>query len=1165
MRCVQADAPRERVLSTALRMAVLCICLGTSLTGAQPALAQAPWWRLNATSAHSHLPSEGEAQFVVTATNVGDAPVNGSPTPVTIRYELPEGVTPLGSPEANAGRGVPGQEGSIPLSGCEVIHLANGRSAVSCKFTEILTPFDHLLMRITTKVEHPTGTPLDGVLTVTGGNATAAELVKPLDLQEEPKLFGVETYELTPEGEGGSRDSQAGSHPFQLTTTLDLNQTLASYSALNEKGIYPSSPALPRSLHFRLPPGLVGDVSAAPQCSKVDFTTALQEDTVNLCPPDTAIGVVTLVANDPVPAGFQGWSVPVFNLTPEEGEPARFGFLIEGVPVVVRTSVPTGGEYGVEASVGEISQAVQVLSTQLTLWGVPGDPRHDSARGYECLGGGAWYGAAPHPPCPTTSEKTPTAFLTLPTSCERPPETTVEGQSWPIGEARTVRALEGQTSYAFPSALENCDLLSFQPTISVEPDEHSASTPTGLTVGVHVPQQGLLSASGRAESAVRETTVRLPEGLLISPAAANGLEACSASAFGSPFLGADEDLQTGNTSFRPGFPGCPDAAKVGTVEVSTPLLPDPLTGAVYLAQEHTAPFQAPLVIYLVAEDHAAGILVKLAGTITPEPGTGQLVSTFENTPQLPFEDLKLHFFGGPRASVSTPPRCGSYPTQALFTPWSGGPAASAPPVSFAISSGAGGSPCPSSQLPFAPSMRAGATNSQAGAFSDFELEIAHSDGDQQLTGVTVHLPPGLAAMLKSVTPCAEPQASLGQCGPESEIGHVSASAGLGPEPFVQTGHVYLTGPYQGSPFGLSIVTPAVAGPFNLGEVVVRSAISVDPHTAAVTVSSSLPTTVQGVGLPPSGVPLQLKQIQVSIDRQDFQFNPTNCSPTSITGTLGGGEGAAAPVVARFTATGCASLPFTPTLTASTQGQASRSDGASLTVRVTATPGQANVARTVLTLPKTLPSRQSTIRQACLAAVFESNPATCPEGSVIGSATVHTPVLKSPLTGPGYLVSHGGAAFPDVEFVLQGEGIKLILDGQTNISNGVTTSSFNSVPDAPIESFEAVLPEGPHSALGLYLPGNETYNLCGTALAMPTTIAGQNGAVIKQSTKIAITGCKAVAGFKAKKLTRAQKLKKALIACRKRFKHSRQRRVSCENKARRAYRPKQVAHRSHHKP
>jgi hypothetical protein len=360
--------------------------------------------------------------------------------------------------------------------------------------------------------------------------------------------------------------------------------------------------------------------------------------------------------------------------------------------------------------------------------------------------------------------------------------------------------------------------------------------------------------------------------------------------------------------------------------------------------------------------------------------------------------------------------------------------------------------------------------------------------------------------LASVKQCPEPQAAQGTCGPDSLIGHTTVSAGLGSDPFtVPTGQVFITGPYHGAPFGLSIAVPAKAGPIDLGTgpcdcVVVRAKVEVDPHTAQVTVDSDpLPTILQGI-------PLQVKHVNVTVDRPGFMFNPTSCEHLAATGTLTGGSGGTAQASVPFQVTNCASLPFKPTFKVSTQANTSKKNGASLDVKVTSSQGAANIGKVAVTLPKALPSRLTTIQQACPEATFNANPASCPAGSNIGTATAHTPILASAFTGPAYLVSHGGAAFPDLVVILQGEGVKLELTGSINIKKSITSSAFNAVPDAPISSFELNLPEGPHSGLTAVLPAKAKGSLCGTSLVMPTTLTGQNGAQIKQNTKIAVTGC-----------------------------------------------------------
>jgi hypothetical protein len=1107
-----------------LLLAVLAGALALALMSAAPAFAEAPWWRIGSEAAPSYLPPGGEGQVIVVVSNLGDGEINGSKNPVIITDKLPPGLT------ATA---ITGQ-----IKNQSELKCPTGKPPVpplTCTFAGVLYPYERLAVTIKVKVEGPPGTmtSLPDEVTVEGGGAPRVSSTQQVTVSGEATPFGVKSYELSPFNENGTPATQAGSHPFQLTTTLGMNQTAIRHPV-----------ALPKDLRFNLPSGLVGNPNAAAQCSETDFASLVLE--TNLCPPSSVVGVVTVTAFEPI-ASIITKTVPVFNLVPAQGEPARFGFEVIGkIPIVIDTSVRSGRDYGVVVSVSNASQTAGLLSSQVTFWGVPGDPRHNQSRGWECVAGGAFQKQVGKP-CPTSSEVPRQPFLTLPTSCPpnpagEPLTSSMEADSW----AQPGSFLSAE--YAWLSGtgqglgFDGCNQLPFTPAIRVTPEVHMASTPTGLSVNVEVPQKTTLEAGGLAEADVRDTTVTLPEGVQLSPSAANGLQACSEGQIG--FLGLNASTQT--NEFTPAKPSCPEASKVGVVHIRTPLLSHELEGAVYLAAQNANPFGSLIALYIVAEDPASGVLVKLAGEGQLDEGTLRVATTFRNTPQVPFEDLKIELFGGPRASVSTPPLCGSYATDAAFTPWSGTGDVnlSSPPEEFNISSGAGGGGCAGNPLPFSPGFDAQATNTTAGAFSTFALEITRPDGDQAVSGLTLHLPPGAAGMLSAVKQCPEPQASQGTCGPESEVGHAIESSGLGPEPFVVGGgRVYVTGPYAGAPFGLSIVTPAVAGPFNLGTVIVRSKIFIDRNNASLTiVSDPLPTQLKGI-------PLQLKRIQVLIDRPNFEFNPTNCSPMKIEGTISGAQGASAGVSSPFQVADCQSLPFNPTFTASTQGQTSKSSGASLTVKVTSGPGQANIGKASVILPIALPSRLTTIQKACIAAAFEANPASCPEGSVVGTATVHTPVLSNPLTGPAYLVSHGSAAFPDLEFVLQGEGITLILDGQTDIKHGITSSTFNSLPDAPVSTFETVLPEGPHSALGA------NGNLCTQKLTMPTTLTGQNGAVVHQMTKITVQGCHAVKTFRA---TNAQLLAKALRTCRKKYKHSHTKRAACERQARKRYAAKKAA-------
>lgn len=1169
MRC-DATTPRRNRLAAAI---VPCAAALALLATAAPALATGHW-RLTARVAPTHLPLKGNGFVDVQATNVGDTGIAaiGAGESVLVTDTLPEGMTAT-SIVAKRQTSVSNE----PESGYVWTCAGTGTRTVTCTYNEskvppiekhAIAPYEDLELQIRVAVNSAAGA-FDDKAEVQGGHDVAAggtlaseSLTTPLTVSAVAAPFGVEDrgYKLQPENEAGLPEPNAGAHPFALTTTLNLNQTLET---LKKEGNpeFPAAPALLKSLRFNLPPGVLGNVTVVPHCEDADFGT-LNSQSINQCPEDTAIGVARVTLLEPINFTLVTATVPVFNLAPKDGEPARFGFVAKHVPVVLDTRVRTGGagapgegDYGVEVSVSEVTELAQLLGSEVTLWGTPGDERHNESRGWACLANGELVNH--EIPCGPATPNT-TAFLTMPTSCpESPLRTTVAGESWPFKAATEpgpgqVATLEG--SFAF-AAFQDCGALPFSPSIKLKPTTTEGSTPTGLEVDVHVPQDTTRESGKRAEAAVRSTTVTLPEGVQLSPAAADGLEACSESQIGYEGPGSSSDPYSEGTPeplrFNGEPPHCPDASKVGTVRVKTPLLKNELEGAVYLAAQNANPFGSLVALYIAAEDKESGVRVKIAGEVKLDGATGQITSTFVETPQVPFEDFVVDFNSGPRASVSTPQACGNYTTGASFAPWSTGAAvgSSSAPGEFQVTSGPGGSACANPQ-PFAPGFTAGSSVLQAGAFTPFTLTITRPDADQALKSVSVTLPPGAAAMLSSATLCPEQQANEGACGPDSLIGHATASSGYGPDPFTVTGgRVYITGPYGGAPFGLSIVTPAVAGPFNLGNVVVRSAIFVDKATAAVTINTTLPTIVQGVGQASSGIPLQLQRINVVVDRPNFEFNPTSCTPMSINGTLGGANGASAPVSAPFQVANCGPLRFHPTLTASTRGNASKPNGASLTVKVSSSPGQANIAKTRLVLPIALPSRLTTIQKACPDAIFEANPAVCDEGSNIGTATAHTPVLKSPLTGPAYLVSHGNAAFPDVEFVLQGEGITLILDGQTDIKKGITTSTFNAVPDAPVTTFETVLPEGPHSALTSNVPESKHFNLCGTSLVMPTTITGQNGAVIQQNTKILVSGCGGVLGVKESKLA------KALAHCRKQFRHSKRKRAACEKQARKKYGPK----------
>jgi hypothetical protein len=1002
-----------------------------------------------------------DATLVLTAANMGDGDLTG---PVTISAKLPSGLTPL---PTIVGAG--GYEDFASRLHCSTASL-------SCTYNGTTPPYQQVQMFVPVNVntDAKSGEAIEA--TVSGGNAPSAKRIRGMTVGNAPESFSIENYEMTPEEEGGATATQAGSHPFQLTTTLMSNQHIFNYSNIFGGSYLPESTEMTKDLVFKLPPGLIGNPTPFPQCTIAQFVA-----TQNICPDDTVLGVATVTVSVHVSEGLNLVLTvlsPVFNLTPAVGEPARFGF-IAGAPVFLDTSVRTGGDYGVTVKVSNINQSVDFVGSRVTFWGIPGDSRHDGQRGWNCIEDKQQY---PEKTCNPTLQHSPPPFLELPTSCTGPLQTTVEGDSW----QREGGFESSDPSLSLP-ALDGCNELPFSPSISVAPDSQAGSTPSGLTVGIHVPQDVSLDPEGLGEADVKDTTVVLPAGVGLNPSAADGLQACS-------------EEQVALSVHAEAL--CPEASKVATLEIKSPLLPNALTGEAYLAEQNANPFGSLVALYFVARDPVSGTLVKVAGEVKPDPVTGQLTATFKDTPQLPFEDLRLHFFGGDRAPLSTPALCGSYMTTSSIAPWSGNEPAT-PSSTFDVMSGPNGSPC-SDPLPFSPSLTAGTTSIQAGGFSPFTMTMSRPDGSQNLQAVKLRMPPGLLGTLATVKLCKEPEADLGTCGPESLIGHTIVSVGVGGDPFsVKGGEVFITESYGGAPYGLSIVNPAKAGPFDLGKVIVRAKIEVDPITAALTVTTDttgpykIPTILDGI-------PLQIQHVNVTIDRSGFTFNPTNCSPLQIGGSLTSDQGAVQSLSVPFQITNCAVLAFKPRLTAKTNGRTSRANGASLSVKLTypAGPFDANISKVKVDLPKQLPSRLTTLQKACPAATFNANPAACPSASIVGHAKATTPVLPVGLEGPAYFVSHGGEEFPQLIIVLQGYGTTVHLVGDTFISKaGITSSTFKQVPDVPVGTFELTLPQGKYSALAA------NGNLCATRkLAMPTSFVAQNGAVIKTSTPIVSTGC-----------------------------------------------------------
>jgi hypothetical protein len=1086
----------------------------------------APVWSVESEARPSAFqPSDGGGNdsYRIEVENLGSA----SSGPITVVDHLPPGVSTTATPR---------EENTFPHSGWSC-SAGVGQTIVTCTSTVAVAPVTAAF-----NVSTPEGTPSAVVpmiipvtvaggttaetgtntVTVSGGGAlssASASNTNPINSGPDT-TFGTSFLNFRMVGAGGELLTQAGGHPWAVTTDLGFKQELepgATDAALTEappqyRNVATQDEA--KTVVAELPVGLIGDPQATPRCTQRQFIEGAGNN-INACPSNTRVGVL-FIAKPGTTGPYQ-----VFNLMPAPGHAAEFGFSFAGIGIVLDGDV-VHSDRGYVVRVTTLAPQVFLHAASLTFFGNP-------AAAFE------------------TGEKE-TPLLTNPADCAAGEEARTlqfHVDTWTapgIGDPFNGDFTDPKwiPSSVMEPSVEGCGALKFNPSLSFVPSPASeggttqADSPSGYDVNLQVPQTETYSEPATPE--LKIATVTLPEGLSVSPSAANGVQACS-------------DAQIALQSNEPG--SCPLASQIGTVKVTTPLLEAPLEGQVFLGEPECSPCGESdagdghiFRLFIQVHSEALGVTIKLPGVVKAKPQTGRLTAEFAENPQLPFSDVELKFKDGPRAPLANPQTCGTFTTSAILEPWS------APETPAEVSQSPFAITGCGTSIPFAPAFAAGTSSPAAGAYSPLSVTFSRGDGEQNLGGVTVTTPPGLLGKIAGIPRCREAEANAGSCGAESQIGTTTATAGPGSDPYTITGgRVYLTGPYKGKPFGFSVVAPAIAGPFNLGDVVVRASIAVNPATSALTITSDPLPQIR------DGVPFRLRTVTVEVNRPGFMFNATNCSEQAISATLtgehpiGSSEAAKSSALSSaYAASGCANLPFKPKLTASAAGKASKADGASLDVNITSAGlGQANIAKVDLQLPAALPARLTTLQKACSEAVFNANPATCDEGSVIGKATIHTPALDSPLAGPAYLVSHGGAAFPDVEFVLQGEGVTLIMDGKTDIKKGITYSRFEATPDAPFTTFETELPTGPHSVLAASVPAKANYSVCQTRLAMPTTITGQNGAVIKQTTTIARTGCKT-----SKPLTRAQKLAKARNACKRKHSHNRKKRAACLKRARKRY-------------
>lgn len=1071
-----------------MRGLLLVIGLATLLSGLASgnafAASPAPAWQITSAPLPSVLsPGQKEGRYQIAIENIGGAPTSG---PITITDELPAG---LSAKHLILEPGDAEEECSMTVS------------AVSCTLneSESVVPSGFIALVVQFNAAVPVGTgplssgPLRNRVTVSGGEAATASTSEPaMEVgahEHETGPPGVAQFGFEATGPAGEMVKQAGAHPTFLTTRLLLNDVFDESVLESIKPVQ-----APKDLVFYLPLGMLGDPAVTDPCPA--SLVQLRGERSG-CPVASRVGTV-------LPMVAQGIAAPtedpthehgLYSMEPEHGYAAEFAFGSNGITFFEYASVVRhDGAYMLRVAVPGVPIFASLVGLVATFYGDISEPVVVGSKTIAYDRG---------------------AFITDPMNCLEPGEArqaTFEMSTW-VQPASWLK----QSAPAF-TELEGCGLLAFSSSMSVVPETTQAEAPSGYTLGLSFPQSPN-SGSGLGTPPAKDVKIQLPAGTSISPSAANGLEACQETGpQGINIEGSESEAPGPDGLLQPVAGHCPAASRLANVQATTPLLREGnLSGQLFLAapkcgglgQSPCGPADAEngnlYSLFLELEDPNAGVIIKLAGKAEVNAETGQITAEFDENPQFPINKLTVEMKHGPQAPLANPRTCGAATAQATITSW----AEPYTPESkssdfFPVDWNGAGGACPAT-APFAPTLTVGTTSEQAGSTSPFTLTLERKDREQNPLTLTTTLPEGLLAKVSKVAKCPEPQASaapLTGCPAESLIGTVTAAVGSGADPYNVTGKVYFTGPYNGAPFGLSVVVPAVAGPFNLGNVIVRVALYVNPHTAQVTaVSGEIPQMLDGV-------PLRMRRLSVTLNAHEFVLNPTSCAPLSITGEVKAAEGANAAISAPFSATGCKDLPFKPSTSISTEARSTKPEGTGVTLKIALPGGDANVAKTVIGFPTKLPVRLETLRKACLAATFAANPAGCPSASRIGSVTVDTPILSQPLVGPAYLVSYGSSKFPNVVFVLQAEGVTLDVEGESFVSSsGALKVTVPAVPDAPFSTFEAVLPSGPTSQFTSAKSSTQAVSSqCGESMVAPVTMVGQNGAETSEDVKVQISGC-----------------------------------------------------------
>jgi hypothetical protein len=876
---------------------------------------------------------------------------------------------------------------------------------------------------------------------ISGGGASPDSYSFPIVVSGEEAQPGAAAFWAGAFEPNGAPAHQAGSHPSSALTYFVLNTARGPSGQIAPVG-------LAKDIYVDVPPGFVGNPMVTERCPQSEISCALELEQAKVGTLTTSTGF-----------GREGifLTTAFSNDVPAYGAAAQFTTVIVSPTQTLLGSVRSEEDFGIRIFAPHAASTIEKLfKSYAVLEGFPA-------------------GAHGKP------------FLTLQSDCaeeaRKQAEVKVKFDTWQ-------KPGEFVTPEPYPQPpVTGCDKLSFEPGFTFQPTTTKGSSPVGAEAHLHIDQSGLTDPEKLAPPDLKKSVVKLPAGLSLNPSSANGLEACSEAQIG---LKTTTGELPNPIRFSNAPVSCPDGSKLGTVEAVSPLLEEPIGGTIYLARQEENPFGSLLAIYLAIESPRFGLTIKLPGRLDADPQTGRLTATFDYSPQEPIEDLTLHFRGGgPQSELATPEVCGAYSTNGEWEPWSA--PQSGPPAqtsdSFTVSDNCAGS---ASTRPFSPAFEAGTTGTQAGAYSPLVIKVNRKDGEQEVASLDFTLPKGLTGKLAGIPYCSdaaivsaehktgkEEQASA-SCPATSQIGTVDTSAGVGSEPFHVGGGVYLAGPYKGAPVSSVVITPAVAGPFDLGNVVVRAPLYLDHETAQLTAKSDpLPTILRGI-------PLKLRSVIVKIDRSAFILNPTDCEAMTASASIGGSSGATATPSNRFQVGGCENLKFAPKLQVKLKGGTRRNSKPALTAILTQAPGQANIDFTSVALPHSEFLEQNHIRTVCTRVQFAAE--QCPAGSIYGSAEAVTPLLDQPLTGPVYLRS-SSHRLPDMVVALKGppsQPIEVDLDGRIDSLRGGIRTTFETVPDAPVSKFVLRMRGGKKSLIV-----NST-DICKGSHKSTVRMTGQNG-------------------------------------------------------------------------